>query len=78
MQREEAASRVGVETGEAHPQVPWREIVGMRHRLVHAYFDIDLRLVWDTVAGDLPAPIAQLLPPVQPGGVEGEAGENGQ
>ena len=74
----EAASRVSVETREAHPQVPWREIVGMRHRLVHAYFDIDLRLVWDTVAGDLPALIAQLEPLVPPGGVEGEAGENGQ
>lgn len=45
----EAASRVSEDTREAHPQIPWRETVGMRHRLIHAYFDIDLRLVWDTV-----------------------------
>lgn len=38
------------------------EIVGMRNRLVHAYFEIDLRLVWDTVVDDLPALISQLEP----------------
>ena len=56
----EAASRVSAETRELHPEIPWREIVGMRNRLVHAYFDVDLRLVWDTVHGDLPSLIAQL------------------
>ena len=56
----EAASRVSAETRELHPDVPWREIVGMRNRLVHAYFDVDLRLVWDTVHGDLPSLVAQL------------------
>ena len=62
----EAASRVSVETREAHPAIPWREIVGMRNRLVHAYFEIDLRLVWDTVGNDLPPLIAQLEPLVPP------------
>ena len=56
----EAASRVSTETRELHPDIPWREIVGMRNRLVHAYFDVDLRLVWDTVHGDLPSLLAQL------------------
>ena len=56
----EAASRLSTETRERHPDIPWREIVGMRNRLVHAYFDVDLRLVWDTVQGDLPPLIAQL------------------
>lgn len=42
------------------------EIVGMRNRLVHAYFEIDLRLVWDTVVDDLPALISQLEPLVPP------------
>ena len=51
----EAASRLSDETRNLYPEIPWREIVGMRHRLVHAYFDIDLRLVWDTVHGDLPS-----------------------
>jgi uncharacterized protein with HEPN domain len=35
-------------------QVPWAKIVGMRHILVHHYFDIDLLAVWNVVAGDLP------------------------
>ena len=62
----EAASRVSAETREAHPAIPWREIVGMRNRLAHAYFEIDLRLVWDTVRNDLPPLIARLEPLVPP------------
>ena len=50
----EAASRVDVKTRRVHPSIPWRDIVGMRNRLVHGHFDIDLRLVWDTVTNDLP------------------------
>ena len=49
---------------QGNPSIPWREIVGMRNRLVHAYFEIDLRLVWDTVLNDLPALISQLEPMV--------------
>ena len=56
----EAASRLSAETKERHPDLPWREIVGMRNRLVHAHFEVDLRLVWDTVQGDLPPLIASL------------------
>lgn len=56
----EAASRLSAATKERHPDLPWREITGMRNRLVHAYFDVDLRLVWDTVQGDLPPLIASL------------------
>lgn len=62
----EAASRLSAETRAAHPSISWREIVGMRNRLVHAYFEIDLRLVWDTVVDDLPALISQLEPLVPP------------
>ena len=56
----EAASRVDEEMRHAHPAIPWRDIVGMRNCLVHGYFDIDLRLVWDTVGADLPVLIEQL------------------
>ena len=62
----EAASRLSDETRNLYPEIPWREIVGMRHRLVHGYFDIDLRLVWDTVHGDLPSLIAKLEALVPP------------
>ena len=56
----EAASRVSSGMRESQPDIPWREIVGMRNRLVHAYFDVDIGLVWRTVQNDLPALIAQL------------------
>ena len=62
----EAASRLSAETKERHPDIPWREIAGMRNRLVHAYFDIDLRLVWETVDSDVPVLVAQLEPLVPP------------
>ena len=62
----EAAAQVGKDTRRANPAIPWREIVGMRNRLVHVYFDIDLPLVWDTVRHDLPDLIARLEPLVPP------------
>jgi uncharacterized protein with HEPN domain len=43
----EAAARVSNDLKEKHPQVPWQVIVNMRNRLAHAYFDIDLDVVWD-------------------------------
>ncbi len=62
----EAASRVSVDTREANSAIPWREITGMRNRLVHAYFGIDLRQVWDTVRDDIPSLIHELEPLVPP------------
>ena len=62
----EAASRVSADTREAHPEIPWHEIIGMRNRLVHGYFEVNLLRVWDTVQEDLPALIAQLEPLVPP------------
>ncbi len=58
----EAAAHVSEDMRPLHPDIPWREIVGMRNHLVHAYFDIDLPLVWDTVRNDLPDLITQLEP----------------
>jgi len=62
----EAAAQVTEGARRANPDIPWREIVGMRNRLVHVYFDIDLPLVWDTVHHDLPDLIARLEPLVPP------------
>ena len=56
----EAASQVSPGMRESQPDIPWGEIVGMRNRLVHAYFDVDIGLVWQTVQEDLPPLIAQL------------------
>lgn len=51
----EAAAKLSAETREAAPDVPWSAIVGMRNRLVHAYFDVDTDVVWKTVTAELPA-----------------------
>jgi uncharacterized protein with HEPN domain len=51
----EAASRVSRETRAQTPTLPWPQIVGMRNRIIHAYFDINLDEVWGTVVTDLPA-----------------------
>ena len=62
----EAAGRISPETQRAHPEVPWRQVIGMRHRLVHGYFDVSLPRVWDTVRKDIPHLIAvleRMLPP---------------
>jgi uncharacterized protein with HEPN domain len=62
----EAAARVSEPTRAAHPEIPWREIIGMRHHLVHGYFEVDLDKMWDTVQNDLPPLIAKLEPLVPP------------
>lgn len=56
----EAATQVRQETKDAHPQIPWADIVAMRHRLIHGYFDVDLDRVWDTITDDLPILSRQL------------------
>jgi uncharacterized protein with HEPN domain len=56
----EAASKITPEFKANQPLVPWLDIVGMRNRLTHGYFDIDLDLVWTTVQEDLPFLLDQL------------------
>lgn len=56
----EAANSVSKEFREGHPEIPWQDIVGMRHRLIHAYYDVDLDVVWATVTEDLLPFIAEL------------------
>ncbi len=56
----EAAARVSEESRLLAPGVPWSAIVGMRNRLIHGYFNVDIDIVWVTVADELPALLAQL------------------
>lgn len=56
----EAASRVTKEAQDMHPEIPWKDIVAMRNRLIHVYFDIDIDRVWDTISDDLPPLITVL------------------
>ena len=56
----EAASSIGEDALAEHDQLPWSEMVGMRHRLTHGYYRVDLSIVWRTVRDDIPRLIGQL------------------
>ena len=56
----EAAANVTTKCREGFPQIPWRDIISMRNRLTHVYFDINLDILWKTVVEDLPPLIAEL------------------
>ena len=51
----EAAGRVSPAFAAPHAEIPWRDIVGMRHRLIHGYLKVNLETVWEVVEHDLPA-----------------------
>ena len=56
----EAATRVTEATQTAHPEIPWREIIGTRNRLIHGYDTVDNDILWQIVTADFPALASQL------------------
>lgn len=65
----EAANKISEETKKAHPEIPWVQIVALRHRIVHDYFRLDLVRIWEIVQHDVPALIElleSLVPPEEP------------
>ncbi len=56
----EAAAQVSDEGRTGLPDIPWPQVIGMRNRLVHAYFDINLNILWDTVHLALPPLLEKL------------------
>ncbi|HEY5602922.1 MAG TPA: HepT-like ribonuclease domain-containing protein [Gammaproteobacteria bacterium] len=63
----EAARRVSTSYMDAHPEIPWRQIIGQRNILVHEYGQIDHALLYKTAMEDIPVLINQLqvlLPPL--------------
>ena len=56
----EAAANLTPAYKEQHTELPWRQIVAMRNRLIHGYFEVDLDRVWDTATNDIPALIVAL------------------
>lgn len=56
----EACAYLSPELREAHPGVPWQRASGIRNRLVHGYFDVDVAIVWQTARDSLPQFLAQV------------------
>lgn len=65
----EAAKNVGSDLQNQYPALPWKGMAGMRDKLIHHYFGVNLTVLWDTVQQDLPKlkpQIAQILQDLQP------------
>ena len=61
----EASAAIGTATTSRYPEIPWQQIRGMRNRLIHGYYEVDLNVVWDTVAfnlGPLVAALERIVP----------------
>ena len=57
----EAARRVSPGFQQDHPELPWKQIIGMRHKVVHDYLHVDYDIVWAVATVDLPPLIAELV-----------------
>jgi uncharacterized protein with HEPN domain len=65
----EAASKVSPEIKSMYPEIPWSDMAFMRNRLIHAYFDVDLDVVWETIQKDLPD-LMRKLQDINPSGLQ--------
>lgn len=50
----EAAQKISKEVRDIYPSIPWKDMAGMRNKLIHGYFEVDLKIVWDTIMKDVP------------------------
>lgn len=62
----EAAGKISGEMKETYPQIPWSQIIALRHRIAHDYFHLDLIRMWEIVQQDVPALMAMIEPLVPP------------
>lgn len=56
----EAANRISPQTRQCQPQIPWREIIALRNRLIYGYDTINLDILWQILTADLPRLITAL------------------
>jgi uncharacterized protein with HEPN domain len=51
----EAARKVSETFRAAHPEIPWTEVMGIRHKIVHDYFEVNYTILWSVIREELPA-----------------------
>lgn len=56
----EAANHISKITQKNFPELPWKQLIAMRNMLIHAYFDVDHDVIWETVTTDVPPLYLQL------------------
>ncbi len=64
----EAVGHIPEDVMDAHPDIPWSLMRAMRNRIIHVYFDVDPKIIWDTIQQDLPPlvdPLKKLLSKVR-------------
>lgn len=51
----EASRNLSSDFRDQQPEIPWRQIIGLRNRVIHAYFELNLTIIWEVVQNDLPS-----------------------
>ena len=50
----EAARNLSADLQNEYPAIPWRQMISLRNRMIHAYFNVNLQIIWEIIQGDIP------------------------
>jgi uncharacterized protein with HEPN domain len=50
----EAARSLSADLQNEYPAIPWRQMISLRNRMIHAYFNVNLQIIWEIIQGDIP------------------------